>query len=109
VLGIVATKGKKVAAGLDLYPVGKTGAFLVYRCGARATTTLDGSAIVPTSTQIGFTEMPITFSQTNGRQEPESFQGEARDVLTNDTGEQTGLSGEMTLAVEEPMEINGLF
>ena len=94
VLGIERTaikSGKETRyVGLDLYPVGHTGPFIQYTCGARPATMLIGSVIGVPLTDKQFATGSVKYAQTAGKQKPEHLEGEPTDVLTFPHGEQVG-------------------
>ena len=102
--------------GLDLYPVGKTGPVIAFACGG-TTVWIRGSVIVPVS-KINIPESVFTLKAkaSKGKQKPENFVGEPKDVLEESINsgpfEQTGLTATITLAnsfqVGGP-EINSVF
>jgi hypothetical protein len=113
VLGIERTaviEGKEVRyAALDLFPIGKTGVFMEYTCATKPSTTLKGSVIGSVPTDKMFTSAVAKHSKKAGKQKPESIEGEPKDVLTNNRGEQVGLSDAVLLKPEEALEINAFF
>jgi hypothetical protein len=110
VLGIERTtvkEGKETRyVGVDLFPVGKTGVFMEYVCGATAPTTLSGSVIGPVPGNKMFSTGTFKHTGPVGKQQPESFEGGAKDVLTNNQGEQVGLTDSVTQTDEEALEVN---
>jgi hypothetical protein len=113
VLGVVSItfkEGKETRnLGLDLYPVGRTGAFIEYVCAGGPLTTLTGSIIGPVPSNKMFTTATVKHTATAGKQKPESFQGGEKDVLTNGLGEQVGLTVTAIQKNEEAFEINAFF
>jgi len=103
-------KGSKEVryAGLDLYPVGKAGAFLEYTCEGQPTT-LTGSVIGPITTDKMFVGATFTHTMKLGKQTPESFAGGQKDVLSTELGEQVGLTDTLTFTPEEELEINAFY
>jgi len=100
--------GKEVKhIGVDLSPAGRSGPVLKYACGGGEGQTLSGSVIAPVVSNKMATTSALKFTQAAGLQKPESFEGGARDVLTNAIGEQQGLSLSSTLHTAEAVEING--
>jgi hypothetical protein len=51
----------------------------------------------------------LQFAATAGKQKPEAFEGGVREVLTNQLGEQVGLTLSAVQAFEEAIETNPLF
>lgn len=96
-------------AALDLYPVGKTGAFVEYTCTGSSPTVLSGSVIGPVPTNKMFTTAAVKDLQAKGKQKPERFEGGESDVLTNSLNQQVGLSLSAIQTNEEPFEINAAY
>jgi hypothetical protein len=113
VIGIDRTalkEGKEIRyAGLDLFPVGKTGVFMEYTCATKPSTTLKGSVIGGVTTDKMFSSGPFTHTQKAGKQKPEGFLGEEKDVLKNNRGEQVGLADNNVQKNEAAIEINAFF
>jgi hypothetical protein len=115
VLGVYRTtikEGKEIRyAGLDLYPVGKTGVFMEFTCAGETptSTTLTGAVIAQMSTDKMTAAMGDKYVQSAGKQNPERFEGGEKQVLTNSKGEQVGLKGSVTQTNEEALEINAFF
>jgi streptogramin lyase len=107
-LGWEAKARKKVA--LDLYPIGKTGPFLEYRCGGAAPITVTGSILVRVTADKMKVSSPLKYRATRSFQEPQHLEGEANDVLTaslnGEALEQLGLTAAFTQVNEEAVEIN---
>jgi len=107
---ITIKEGKETRhVGLDLYPVGKTGALIEYTCTGSAPTTLTGSIIGPVPADKMFTTATVKHAATAGKQKPERFEGGEKDVLTNALNEQVGLTDTATQTNEEAFEINAFF
>jgi uncharacterized repeat protein (TIGR01451 family) len=107
---ITIKEGKETRhVALDLYPVGKTGAFLEYTCTGSAPTTLSGSILAPVTADKMLAAATLKFTATAGKQKPEAFLGGEKDVLTNTLNEQVGLTVGSTQTNEEPVEINAWF
>lgn len=110
-LGWETKATQKVA--LDLYPVGKTGAFMEYRCGEieSPVTTVQGSILVPVSHAKMLLTEPLKYKATSGKQKPEHFEGMANDVLTalrEEASHQLGLTATLSQTGEEAVEINAV-
>jgi hypothetical protein len=112
VLGIervVVESGKETRyVGLDLYPVGKSGTFLEYSCPGEPKTTISGSVIGPVTlamSKVG----NLKHVASVAKQQPESFAGGEKDILTNGQLEPVGLTDKATLKFEEKLEINAFF
>jgi hypothetical protein len=104
-LGWEAEAERKVA--LDLYPVGKTGAFMEYRCAGGAAVTLTGSVLVPVTADRILVTTTLKYAASKGKQKPERLEGEPPDVLTDSlSGEALGLSATSTQVNEEAVEVN---
>jgi alpha-tubulin suppressor-like RCC1 family protein len=114
VLGIISTSfkgGKEVrTVGLDLVPVGRTGALL-------GPVVCNGSIIGVAGSIIGklvADKMSVTgtlaFVSASGKQTPEQFEGEPKDVLEGvlygGFASQMGLTLSMTQTNEEAVEVN---
>ncbi|HTZ64886.1 MAG TPA: hypothetical protein VMB51_12350 [Solirubrobacteraceae bacterium] len=110
-IGWEAKATRKVA--LDLYPVGRSGPFMEYRCGAGDTVSVVGSLIAPVKAGKMLRSAPITYKQKEGIQNPEHLEGEPLDALTvtpnGESFEPLGVSFVATLSNEEPVEINTAF
>jgi len=109
-LGWEVKSTKKVA--LDLFPVGKTGPFLEYTCTGGVPLTVEGSILVPVLVDKMATTSALKYKATGGKQKPEHFEGESKDVLTSTpngiTFEQLGETATLTETAEEPIEINAV-
>jgi hypothetical protein len=107
-LGWEARSRRKVA--LDLYPAGRTGAFLEYRCTAGVPITVEGSLLVPVRTDKMLTASMLKYKARKGQQRPSGFEGGASDVLSaslnGEATEQMGLSATLALQSEEGVEVN---
>jgi hypothetical protein len=101
---------KKVA--LDLFPVGKTGAFMEYTCNLGAPLTVEGSILVPVVVDKMAATSVVKYRQVAGKQIPEHFEGEPKDVLSETpngiTFEQLAESVSLTETAEEAIEINAV-
>ena len=107
---ITIKEGKETRyVALDLYPVGKTGAFLEYTCTGSAPTTLSGSILAPVTADKMLAAATLKFTATAGKQKPEALLGGEKDVLTNTLNEQVALTVGSTQTNEEPVEINAWF
>jgi hypothetical protein len=107
---VTVKSGKETRkAGLDLYPVGKTGAFAEYTCTGGLPTTLSGSIIAPVPTNKMFTTAAVKDVQSKGRQKPERFVGGAQDVLRDGTNQFVGLGFAATQTNKEAFEINAVY
>jgi hypothetical protein len=101
---------KKIA--LDLYPVGKAGPFMEYRCVGGVPTTITGSLLVPVTVDKMLVTRTVKYAETTGKQKPERFEGEPVDVLTaslnGEAFEQLGEKATLTQTNEEAVEINAV-
>jgi hypothetical protein len=101
-------KPKKVA--LDLFPVGKAGPFLEYTCNLGVPLTVEGSILVPVVANKMAATSVVKYRQVSGKQIPEHFEGEPKDVLSSTpnglTFEQLAESVSLTETAEEAIEIN---
>jgi hypothetical protein len=111
-LGIVNTTEK---LGKETFHIGVSlhaaeGApVLEYTCSISGAAVISGSVIAPV-TSGKMTKTPtLKFAASSGKQKPESFEGGAREVLTNQLGQQVGLTLSLTQTYEEAIEINPLF
>jgi hypothetical protein len=107
---VTVKSGKETRkAALDLYPVGKTGAFAEYQCTGGLPTTLSGSVIAPVPTDKMFMTAGVKDLQARGRQKPERFEGGEQDVLQNGSSQFVGLGLSATQTNEEAFEINAVY
>jgi hypothetical protein len=110
-LGWEARSKRRVA--LDLYPSGRTGAFLEYRCTAGVPITVEGSLLVPVRTDKMLTASTLKYKAPKGQQRPSGFEGGTSDVLTaslnGEATEQMGLSATLALQSEEGVEVNAAY
>jgi alpha-tubulin suppressor-like RCC1 family protein len=115
-LGFV-TSGAKPTVGWEVRPRPPAKSLLSFECGSGASVTalaLEGSVIghVAPVDKMGST-FAVLYKQTDGRQVPESFEGEIRNVLTltatplmrESFAEQVGLRSRGMRSGEEPLEI----
>jgi hypothetical protein len=98
--------------GLDLFPVGKTGAVMEFSCGTTPVS-VRGSVIGVTAKNAMKLTSPLTYAaSTKGKQKPESFVGEPKDVLEASFGEepfeQIGLILKGIVTNEEKVEVNSV-
>ncbi|HTU77849.1 MAG TPA: hypothetical protein VMF09_03740 [Solirubrobacteraceae bacterium] len=98
--------------GLALYPVGKTGAFMEFSCGA-TDVSVRGAVIVPVKSDKMSLTQALKFSASKGKQKPQGFEGEPAEILeaSFDGGayEQTGLSASITQTNASEVEIDAAF
>ena len=114
VLGVWRTtvkEGKETRyVGLDLYPVGKTGTFIEFTCGASKTpVVLTGGVIAQLLSDKMVSSEAQKLTEARGKQNPERFLGGEKQVLTKPAGEQVGLKVSLIEKHEEPLEINAYF
>ena len=113
VLGVekVGASSSKNKVGLDLFPVGNIGSVIEFSCGA-STVSLRGSVIVPVKANKMSLTQVLKFKASKGKQKPESFAEDSKDVLeaSFDGGpfEQTGLTIAATQTSEEAVEVNSV-
>jgi phosphodiesterase/alkaline phosphatase D-like protein len=97
--------------GLDLLPAAGPGTFMEFTCGT-AVVTVRGSVIVPVSANVMKPTAVLAFAQTKGKQKPERFVGEAKDVLEASFNggpfEQAGLALKTNQTNEEKVEVNSV-
>ena len=107
-LGATSSKNK---IGLDLFSVGKTGPVVEFACGLN-TVSLRGSVIVPVKANKMRLTQTLKFKASKGKQKPESFVGEPKDILeasfNGEPFEQTGLTLTATQTNEEAVEVNSV-
>ncbi len=104
---ITFTEGKEIRhVALDLYPIGRTGAFLEYTCAGSGLTTLDGSLLAPVTAGKMLKTATLKFTATAGKQKPEQLEGGGPEFLTNSLFEEVGLNLASTQTNEEAVEIN---
>ncbi len=108
----VDTLGKTAAQnkiGLDLFPVGKTGPLMEFSCAGTAVS-VQGSVIVPVTANKMELAGTLKASATTGKQKPENFVGEPKDILEESLNGggfgQTGLTLTTTQTNEEAVEVN---
>jgi hypothetical protein len=112
VLGIekTSTEGPiKDKVALDLFPVGKTGLLMEFSCGLTPVS-VQGSVLNPVKANKMVLTATVKYSATVGKQKPEKFEGQPKDVLETSFGEaafeQSGLKLTTVQANEEKIEIN---
>jgi hypothetical protein len=112
-LGIVKSgeTSKQNKVGLDLLPEAPAGPVTEFSVGGIALV-VRGSVIVPVTANKMQLTATLKFAQAKGKQKPERFQGEAKDVLEESVNgsafEQAGLAFESTQTNEEAIEINSV-
>jgi hypothetical protein len=97
--------------GLDLFPVERAGAVMEFNCGATAVS-VRGSVIVPVPANHMLEKATLKYSAAKGKQRPERFVGEPKDVLEASFNggpfEQMGLAVKLTETNEEKVEVNSV-
>jgi hypothetical protein len=104
----LTTKANKIA--FDLFPNGKTGLFIEFGCGPLPVK-VQGSVLVPLKpTNKMESKITLKYTAKKGKQKPEKFEGEAKDVLEsalkNLPFEQAGQTITTVQTNEEALEIN---
>ena len=106
--GATAAKNK---VGLDLYSAGRFGPVVEFACGSTAVT-VRGSVIVPIKTDKTLPTEALKLKAAKGKQKPEGFVGDPKDVLEESFNsapfEQTGLTMDITQTSGEPVEVNSV-
>jgi|GEM_PF-754368 hypothetical protein len=104
---ITVKEGKETShIALDLYPVGRTGAFLEYTCNGGSPQTLSGSLLAPVTAGKMLASATLKYTATAGKQKPEQLEGGAPEFLTSSLFEEVGLTVASTQTSEEAIEIN---
>jgi IPT/TIG domain len=103
--GAVGWQARYKKAALDLFPAGHSGPFVSYSCGG-ATTTLEGSVIVPAKANDMAPTAAWKFSETGGHQVPEAFQYGSPDVLRSTSGEQFGFYATISQSFQQSLELS---
>ena len=97
--------------GLDLFPIGRTGAVMEFSCGVTPAT-VQGSVIAPIKADTMLLTSALKYSAAKGKQNPESFAGEPKDILEASLNfkafEQLGLTLATTQTNEEKVEVNAV-
>jgi len=105
----LSTEAIKNEIALDLSPV--EGAFAEFSCGGYPIL-IRGSVIGPTTANAMSLSPARNYRATSGKQKPERFEGEPRDVLEESflegNFERAGLTMDTTQANEERIEINSV-
>jgi len=106
-IGWVSKAKKKLA--LELSPDGNTGPLLEYACGPDDRT-VTGAVLVPITTGKMLATTALKFKASKGKQKPETLEGAEKAILDSSvngaTPEQAGLTVNLTLTNEEPLETN---
>jgi hypothetical protein len=113
-LGVVTTSPEgplKNTIGIDLFPATEGGAVLEFDCGLTAVS-VRGSVIAPVSRNVMKLTANLPYTQSAGKQKPEGFTGEPKDVfeasLNEAPFEQTGLKMTTVQTNEEKLEISSV-
>jgi len=109
----IQKKGAKATSNkiaFDLFPLGKTGLFIEFSCGPLPLK-VQGSVLVPmTPTNKMTSALTLKFAASGGKQKPENFEGEPKDVLESSLNglpfEQSGQTITTVQTSEEPLELN---
>jgi hypothetical protein len=109
----VEKKGLKPSANkiaFDLFPAGKTGFFIEFGCGPLPVR-VQGSVLVPlTPTNKMAMTITLKYTAKKGKQKPEKFEGEPKDVLESSLKnlpfEQSGQTITTVQTNEELLELN---
>jgi hypothetical protein len=109
IIGFENKAAKKTA--FDLYPAGKTGLFIEFACSS-LTVAVQGSVIVPISSDKMLTSLKLKYKEIKGKQQVEHFEGGPPDILESSFKggpfEQAGQTITTTLTTEEKMELNAV-
>ena len=111
-LGIVSTTEKE---GKETFHIGLSlqgedeAPFLEYTCSVSGVAILRGSVITHVTSGKMLKTTTLKLAATAGKQKPESFEGGVREVLTNQPGEQVGLTLSANQSNEEAVDVNPLF
>jgi hypothetical protein len=110
VIGTTSAGGRLTKSiGLDVFPSGRAGPLATFACGT-STVTVTGSVIAAVRTNVMDLTSTLRYKASQGRQKPESFEGQQADVLeTSFAGgapEQSGLTMTVMQTDEEAIEIN---
>jgi hypothetical protein len=113
VLGVISSAeiSSKTKIGLELFPAGNTGVFMEFSC-AGAEGWIRGAVIVPVTSKIMQKTTRLSFSARKGKQKPESFQSQPKNILEASFGlspvEQLGLTLTMNQTSQERVEVNSV-
>lgn len=108
--GELGWKNKKTGAvALDLLPEEEEAPIAEAKCGS-APVVVQGSVIVPLTKDTMQTADTLQYEEAKGKQQPERFEGEPKDVLeasiAGEAFEQAGLTVTSTQTNEEEVEVN---
>ena len=105
-LGLTATSDK---IGLDLFSTGNAAPIMEFTCGVTSVV-VRGSVIAKVTAYKMLSSGTVILSASKGKQKPEKFVNEPKDVLeasvNGGTYEQLGLTAKLTQTNEESLEIN---
>ncbi len=99
----------------DLFPTPEDGGlYVAFKCGTELSISVGGSVLVPlTPTNKMLTTFVLKYSAKKGKQKPEKFEGEPKDVLLTSINtkapEQSGITIASTQSGEESLELNAGF
>jgi len=112
VLGVYKASAKPAGnkAGLEVYPVGKTGPFAEYSCGSKKMT-VKGAVILPIRANKVTPTLEVSARASKGKQKAEAFvEGEPKAQLEvsveSEPAEPVGLTMNLHLETEEALELN---
>lgn len=108
--GVIGWENKaKKHVAFDLFPAGKTGFFIEFSCGPLPVK-VRGSVLVKVVAGKMSATMTLKYNQKNGKQKPEKFENEPKDVLESSLSgkpfEQAGQKIETVQTDEEKLEVN---
>jgi hypothetical protein len=115
VLGVEkkGTTSAKDKIALALYPIAKTGPLVEFSCGSTSVL-VRGAVLVPIKADKGYPTQALKFAATKGKQKPEGFEGEPKEILEESFNkgasyEQTGLTAAITQTNKEDVEVNAVW
>jgi hypothetical protein len=107
VLGFIGS----ATPGLDLFPLGKAGAFMEFTCAGTAGS-VRGGVIVPVPKNAMRLSTSLSYAQRKGQQKPESFASQPKSILEVSFGpspfEHMGLTMKLTQTNLERVETNSV-
>jgi hypothetical protein len=96
---------------MDLFPVGGTGPLIEFSCGATLVV-IRGSVLTPVVANKMNTIATLKYAALSGKQKPEKFEGQPKDVLETAFGEaafeQSALKLTTVQTNQEKIEINSV-
>ena len=97
--------------GLALFPTGKAGAFMEFSC-AGTEGSIRGAVIVAVTSNIMQKVTKLSYSARKGKQKPESFESQPKNILEASFGlgpvEQLGLTVTISQTSQERVEVNSV-